>query len=209
LEQVPAPFRLHDLHPPQLATLQHTPSVQKPLPHWLAEEQAMPRPVGLTQVVPLQTKPLAQSALPAQLVRQVDPLQTYAPQLCDAGWVHAPEPLQRDAGWNVEPVHDAPAPHVAVAAATWQPPEPLQAPVLPHGGAAAHCPAGAGLPAATSVHVPTLPARLHAAHVPQDAALQQTPSVQKLLLHSWAPPQVAPAAFFATQLPAAALVPVQ
>ena len=30
---VPAPFRLHALHGPQLATLQQTPSTQLPVPH--------------------------------------------------------------------------------------------------------------------------------------------------------------------------------
>jgi len=53
-EQVPAPFRLHALQPPQLPTLQHTPSVQKPLPHWLAAVHAMPSPVWLTHTLPLQ-----------------------------------------------------------------------------------------------------------------------------------------------------------
>jgi hypothetical protein len=54
-EQVPAPLRLHDLQAPQLATLQHTPSTQKPLTHWPPDEHAMPSPVWLTQVLPLQT----------------------------------------------------------------------------------------------------------------------------------------------------------
>jgi hypothetical protein len=144
-----------------------------------------------------------------QVVWQLDPPQTYAPQLCVAGCVQAPEPLQCDAGWYVEPVHEAAAPHDALAAASWQPPAPLQVPVLPHGGAAAHCPAGAAAPAAMSVHVPALPVRLHAAHVPHDAALQQTPSVQKPLPHSWPAPQAAPDAFFATQAPGALPLPVQ
>jgi len=52
---VPALFRLHALQPPQLPTLQHTPSVQKPLPHSLAAVHAMPSPVWLTQALPLQT----------------------------------------------------------------------------------------------------------------------------------------------------------
>ena len=143
-----------------------------------------------------------------QLVRQLVPLQTYAPQLCVAACVHVPEPLQRDAGCCVDPVHEAAAPHVTVAAASWHAPAPLHAPVLPHGGAAAHCPAGAATPAAMFVHVPTLPVRLHALHIPHDAALQQTPSAQNSLLHSRAAPQVAPSAFFATQVPAVPL-PVQ
>jgi hypothetical protein len=51
---VPALFRLHALHVPQLATLQQTPSTQNPLPHWVADVHAVPSPVWLTQVVPLQ-----------------------------------------------------------------------------------------------------------------------------------------------------------
>ena len=53
-EQVSAPFRLHALQAPQLATLQHTPSTQKALPHWLGDVQAMPSPVWLIQILPLQ-----------------------------------------------------------------------------------------------------------------------------------------------------------
>jgi len=55
--------------------------------------------------------------------------------------------------------------------------------VLPHGGAAAHWPAGAAVPAAMLAHVPTLPARLHAWHVPQLGLPQQTPLTQLPLMH--------------------------
>ena len=145
-----------------------------------------------------------------QVVRQVLlVLQTYAPQLCVPGWVHVPEPLQCDAGWWVDPVHEAPAPHDTLAAVCWQSPEPLQAPVLPHGGAAVHWPAGAVPPAGMLVHVPALPVRLQDSHFPHDPALQQTPSVQNSLLHSLAAPQAAPSVFFATQVPAALPLPVQ
>ena len=144
-----------------------------------------------------------------QVVRQLDPPQTYAPQLCVAGWVHALTPSQCDAGWNVDPEHEAPAPHDALAGVFWQAPAPLQAPVLPHGGAAAHWPAGAGAPDGKFVHVPALPARLQDSHVPHEPALQQTPSVQNSLLHSFAAPQAAPSAFFATQVPAVLPLPVQ
>ena len=144
-----------------------------------------------------------------QLVAQLVPPQTYAPQLWDVAAVHAPEPLQWDAGWNVDPVHDAAAPQVALAEASWQAPAPLQVPVLPHGGAAAHCPAGALVPAGMLVHVPALPVRLQDSHVPHDPALQQTPSVQNSLPHSCAAPQLAPTAFFATQVPAVLPLPVQ
>jgi hypothetical protein len=147
--------------------------------------------------------------LPPHPVRQLDPPQTYAPQLTVPGWVHVPEPLQCDAGWYVDAVHDAPAPHGALLAASWQPPLPLHAPVLPHGGLAAHWPAGAPVPAGMSAHVPGLLVRLHALHVPQLPALQQTPSVQKSLLHWFAAPHAAPSAFFATHVPGALLLIAQ
>jgi len=106
-------------------------------------------------------------------------------------------------------VHDAPAPHEVVAGASAQAPAPLHAPVLPHGGAAGHCPDGAVVPTGTFVHVPTLPFTLQARQVPQGPALQHTPSVQKPLPHSWFEPQLAPSIRFAAQLPGAAALPVQ
>ena len=59
------------------------------------------------------------------------------------------------------------------------------------------------------MHVPTLPIRLQARHVPQGPALQQTPSVQKLLLHSRPAAQLVPSGFLAAQLPGAPVLPVQ
>ena len=89
-------------------------------------------------------------------------LQTYAPQLVAALWLHVPVPEQNDAGWNVAPLHEVGMPQETVAAASWQPPAPLHAPVLPHGGAAVQWPAGAATPAGMLAHAPRLPARLHA-----------------------------------------------
>src|SRR5215510_5933402 len=83
----------------------------------------------------------------------------------------------------MEPLHDAARPHDTVAAASWQPPAPLQAPVFPHGGAAGHWPAGAALPAGMFAHVPRLPATLQASHVPQLALPQHTPFTQLPLMH--------------------------
>jgi hypothetical protein len=48
--------------------------------------------------------------------------QTYDPQLAVSAWLHAPVPEQNDAGWNVDPLHDAARPHDTLAAASWQPP---------------------------------------------------------------------------------------
>ena len=127
---------------------------------------------------------LAQCASDVQLVWQVLLVpQTYAPQVAAAVWLHAPAPEQNEAGWTIEPLHDAARPHDTLAAASWQPPAPLHAPVLPHGGAAAHCPAGAAVAAGMSAHIPTLPVRLHARHVPQLGLPQQTPSTQLPLMH--------------------------
>jgi len=100
-------------------------------------------------------------------------LQTYEPQLDVPAWLHVPLPEQNDAGWNVVPLHDMPSPHDTVVGDCWQPPEPLHAPVLPHGGVAGHCPVGATLPAAMFAHIPRLPEMLHAWHVGQLALPQQ------------------------------------
>jgi hypothetical protein len=55
-------------------------------------------------------------------------------------------------------------------------------------------PRGSG-PLATFVQLPTVPFRLHARHAPPQALLQQTPSAQKLLPHSFADEHVAPSGF--------------
>jgi len=51
-------------------------------------------------------------------------------------------------------LHDS-LPHVVPEAACWQTPPAAQLPVLPQGGAAAHWPAGAGVPAVMSAQVPS------------------------------------------------------
>jgi hypothetical protein len=56
----------------------------------------------------------------------------------------------------------------------------------------------------TALQVP-LPLRLQALQVPQAADVQQTPSVQWPVPHSWSDPQLVPAAFRVAQL----FVPVQ
>ena len=124
-------------------------------------------------------------------------LQTYEPQVVAGVWVHMPLPEQNDAGCSVDPLHDVARPQETVAAASWQPPAPLHAPVLPHGGAAGHCPDGARVPAGMLVHTPALPVRLHAWHVPQLALPQQTPSTQLPLMHWLAAPHCVPFGFSA------------
>ena len=98
-------------------------------------------------------------------------------------------------------MHISAAPHETVAAPCVQPLAPLQVPVFPHGGLAVHWPAGAGVPAASAVQVPgEVP--LQVWHVPQVALPQQTPSVQLLLVHSFAALHAIPFAFLARQVAA-------
>jgi hypothetical protein len=57
---------------------------------------------------------------------------------------------------------------------------------------------GAGDPLETREQVPLLPEMLHALHVSVQGALQQTPSAQMLLRHSFSDEQGCPLFFFAT-----------
>jgi hypothetical protein len=126
----------------------------------------------------------AQCASAVQLMRQVLlVLHTYEPQPVVAVWLHAPVPEQNDAGWNVAPLHAIDMPQETVDAACWHAPAPLQTPVLPHGGAGGHCPAGAAAPADMNAHIPALPATLQAWQVGQLPLPQQTPSMQLPLMH--------------------------
>lgn len=118
----------------------------------------------------------------SQVVLQTPPLpQTYAPQVVDVAGTQAPAPEQVGAGVNVVPVH-VELPQVRVAAACVQAPAPLQVPVLPQVVVTGHWPAGAARPAPMNAQLPA-PFRLQAWHVPHALLPQQTPSVQKPLMH--------------------------
>jgi hypothetical protein len=47
------PVTLHAWHEPQLAVVQHTPSTQLPVPHWLFAVQATPCAIFVWQVPPV------------------------------------------------------------------------------------------------------------------------------------------------------------
>jgi hypothetical protein len=104
-------------------------------------------------------------------------------------------------------VHDTGWPHDVDVDFCSQAPAPLQKPVLPQ-----TLPVGQSAPWAvpfgTLAQVP-LPLRPHDWQPGQLEVAQQTPSTQLPLAHSFAPPQVAPFAFLATQLPAVVALPVQ
>jgi hypothetical protein len=83
------------------------------------------------------------------------------------------------------PLQDTGRPHDVDVEPCSHPLAPLQLPVLPQGGLAAHCPVGAGVPAASGVQLPgEVP--LQVWQVPQAALPQHTPLMQLPLMH-WLP----------------------
>jgi hypothetical protein len=98
------------------------------------------------------------------------------------------------------------APHWTELDACWQAPPPSQAPVFPQVPLLGQRPCGSAPLARTLAQVPGLPATLQALQVAQLAALQQTPSVQWPVPHSWSLPQLVPGPLLDRQLP---FVPVQ
>jgi len=70
-EQVPClPVTAQELQTGQVATPQQNPSVQNPLMHWAGEVQGAPFGCTFVQEYPRQLKPVAQSLMLAQEVRQ-------------------------------------------------------------------------------------------------------------------------------------------
>jgi hypothetical protein len=107
--------------------------------------------------------------------------QTYGAQLPVVAVEQAPPPEQNAVAMKVVPLHEA-APQLTLAAAWVQAPPPLQVPVLPQVAPTAHWPVGAVVPAAIAAQLPS-PFTLQALQVPQGPEPQQTPSVQKPLMH--------------------------
>jgi hypothetical protein len=114
-------------------------------------------------------------------------------------WVQLPLPLQNEGSWWTPLLQDSARPHVTFVPACVQPPLPLQVPpAFPQGGAAAHWPDGAAVPAARFVHVPGV-VPLQVWQVPQLGVPQQTLFTQAPLVH-WLPAvHEPPLVFLATQ----------
>jgi len=144
-----------------------------------------------------------QSVSIAQLVLHAPVPQMYGEQLCCDGVPQVPLPEQNAALVSVEPVHEA-LPHWTEVEACWQAPA-TQRPVLPQVPWLAQPPCGSDCPFVTlaQLPVPETPQDWQVGHAP---TVQQEPSVQCPLPHSWSPPQVFPSPFLAAQLPP---VPVQ
>jgi hypothetical protein len=121
------------------------------------------------------------------------------------GVAQVPAPEQNAAGVKADVVAlQEAAAHETLVAPWVQAPPPLQVPVLPQGADAAHWPEGAVVPAVIAAQVPRLPVKLQALQVPHGPVPQQTPSVQKPLMHWLAVVQACPLGLSAQLL----LVPV-
>lgn len=177
----------HASHCPVQATLQHTPSAQKPLTH-------SPAIVHDRPVFSLQAPVASQLLMPLQLPG--------SSALVTATQV-PPPPVQ---AWQVE--HDAlpqqvPSTQAALvqslAAVQVCPFAFLQAPVASHDCVPLQVSSFADF---TAPQVPRLAVRLQARQVPVQAVLQQYPSAQAPLVHSLATRQVCPVALVGLQTPA-------
>jgi hypothetical protein len=124
-----------------------------------------------------------------QLPGQPLVVQSSGEQFCEAGVEQLPLPLQKEVGVKVEPEQVA-ARHIVLVEAFWQAP-PLQRPVFPQVPLAGQRPCGSAVPFPTLLHVPR-PFRLQTWQGPQAVTLQQAPSTQLPLPHSWSAPQVPP-----------------
>jgi hypothetical protein len=148
------------------------------------------------------TLPLAQSAVVAQVVRQLSPddAQVYAPHGAGTTMRQVPPPLQVRAGIDV-PALQLAAPQTVPLAYLRHEPLPSHAPSVPQLVApwSAHWFRGS-VPAGTSMHRPSLPATAHDRHAPPHAVAQQTPSTQKPEAQSAARAHAAPGGF-GPQLP--------
>jgi hypothetical protein len=204
--QLPSPLTLQAWQVPQGPEPQQTPSVQRPLMHWLAPPGQV-CPFGLSAQLlvepePWQVSGATQSVSAVQVVLQlwVLVLQLNPPvQADEVGAAQAPVPLQWETGVKVAPLQLA-VPQETLVPPSWHLPVPSQAPVFPQGGLAAQRPCGAVVLAGTLAQFPGLPATLQAWQVPHELALQQTPSTQLLLVRqSLVAAQVCPSRFLLPQ----------
>jgi hypothetical protein len=177
LEQVPMlPVTLQAWQVPVHALLQHTPSAQKPLAHWVLAVHVVPL---LARQVPAPLQVFGAVHVPgscwkAGTLAQVPTL----PVTLQAWQVPAHVELQQTPSMQLPLKHWLLSVH-AEPLLSRQVPAPSQAlpPVQALAGKLSCWPAG------TLTQVPTLPMTLHARHVPVHALLQHTPSTQLPLRH--------------------------
>jgi len=171
--QVPTvPGSAHEAHVPAHAVAQQTFCWQKLCAHSPGIVQGWPS-ASLPQLILTQLLVVTQSALVAQVVRQVGVavLQRYGSQSELVTDRQTPAPSHVRCGVSVEPTQVAAA-HCVLVPQERHAPAPLHIPSVPQvvDTVVAHCVVGLGaLPLGTLVHVPRLPAIAHDLHVPVHA----------------------------------------
>jgi hypothetical protein len=113
--------------------------------------------------------------------------------------VQVPLPEQNAVAVRVDPVHDAAAQLTVVPASAQAP--AVQAPVFPQVVVMVQRLCGSAVPSVTTLQAPALPETLQDWQVGQLELLQQTPSVQLALAHSWFARQATPFALTGRQAP--------
>lgn len=163
--------------PPQ-ASLQHTPSTQKPDTQSLAALQVWPSGfLPQEWVARSQARSGAQSSF--ELHRSV-----HSPFVQRKGWhwsaspgLQLPSPSQTRVLLSVLPEQEAPWQAVPMGYIVHRP-KPSQTPVVPQVAGSWRGHFGCVCPAGVGEHVPSIPTRLHTWQGPSQAVLQQKPSTQ-------------------------------
>ncbi len=156
--------------------------------------QAEPWPCTVVQTPPRQKKPEVQSVFDVhEVLHAVGPHRYWLHDVAVTVW-QTPDPLQVRAGVYVEPVHDSLT--QVVPDHRRHSPAPSHIPSSPQLEAVScgHSLSGS-VPIETALQRPLVRpvfALLHARHEAVQSDSQQTPSTQKPLAHSPAPPQLAP-----------------
>ena len=182
-EHVPTlPATLQLMHkPPVLASLhaelQHTPSVQNLLSHWLLDVQDVP--LGLSpHELSTQVLGATQSWSVWQVLSQVavSGLQMKVPQVTVSGVRQVPRPSHVEAGVEDALVAQTGSLHWKPSPRSSQSPD-LHKPVVPQlsFGVALQMPCGSGVPSRTVVQRPREADRLQAMHLSSQVELQHTP----------------------------------
>jgi hypothetical protein len=174
---------------PEQALLQHTPSVQKPLWHWLVAVHAAPltlRPQVSAPAIVTQVLGARQSwacVATVHVVLHAPATQAKLPQSWSLGVMQAPLPSQVAAGVTEDVLAQMDGLQLAVE---YEQAPFRQFPVVPQllDGVATHLRCGSGALSATARQSPRVAVRLQAMHASVHPLLQHTPWAQKPDLHS-------------------------
>jgi hypothetical protein len=202
-QQVPRrPGRAQDTQPPEQATLQHTPSAQKPEAQSVLALQLAPF-IFLPQLLFTHCWPPAHWLVCVHVSKQAPVVGSHenGAQMIVGPGLQRPRPSHERAPTTASPSH-MPFPHSVPAAYLRQVPAPSHIPSKPQVDASAvgQVDGSRGFePAGMKVQVPIEPAALHVLHDSVQATLQHRPSTQKLLVQSEAHVHAWPLGFFVSE----------